>query len=68
KEAAIEFRDYVKNNFSDDFFVDKLHLHKREIPLFIDFCSKDFASIKIPQSNELDVIAFLIEKRSEYKK
>lgn len=68
KEAAIEFRDYIKNNFSDEFFVEKLHLDKSEIPLFIDFCSNDFASIKIPQSNELDVIAFLIQKRSEYKK
>ncbi|WP_136666819.1 hypothetical protein [Flavobacterium sp. H122] len=68
KEAVVEFRNYIERNFSTDFFVNKLNLNEKEIPFFIDFCSKDFASTQIPKSNELDVIEFLIQKRKEYKK
>ncbi|MFC7772605.1 hypothetical protein [Flavobacterium sp. GCM10027622] len=68
KEAVEAFRSHVASDFSKDFFINTLHLEEREIPDFIDFCSKDFASIPVPQNNTLDVIAFLIEKRSEYRK
>jgi len=67
KEAVVEFRNYIERNFTNDFFVNKLGLNEKEIPFFIDFCSKDFASIQIPKNNELDVIEFLIEKKKEYK-
>lgn len=68
KEEVVEFRNYIERNFSTDFFVNKLSLNEKEIPFFIDFCSKDFAVTQIPKNNELDVIAFLIEKRKKYKK
>ncbi|MES2811553.1 MAG: hypothetical protein V4670_03700 [Bacteroidota bacterium] len=67
KEAVIEFRNYIERNFSKEFFINKLSLNEQEIPFFIDFCSKDFASIEIPKNNQLDVIEFLLAKRQEYK-
>jgi hypothetical protein len=68
KEEVVEFRNYIERNFSNDFFVNKLSMNEKEIPFFIDFCSKDFAVTQIPTNNELDVIEFLIDKRKKYKK
>ena len=68
KEDVAAFKNYIERHFSTAFFVNKLHLNEKEIPFFIDFCSKDFASAQIPKNNQLDVIEFLIAKREEYKK
>ncbi|RXR16279.1 hypothetical protein EQG63_11680 [Flavobacterium amnicola] len=68
KVEKTNFRQYVKNNFSDDFFSKDLHLKTEEIPLFIDFCALDVYSSEVIYKNGiLDVIEFLLTKRKEFK-
>jgi len=68
KQTKSTFRQYVKNNFTDDFFSKELHLKTEEIPFFIDFCCLDSKSSEvIHKNNILDVIEFLLAKRKEFK-
>jgi len=69
KVEKINFRQYLYNNFSDDFFNKDLHLKTEEIPFFIDFCSLDSQSSEVIHKNSiLDVVEFLLTKRKEFKK
>lgn len=68
KVVKTNFRQYLKNNFSDDFFSKELKLQPDEITLFIDFCALDAqASEVIHKNGILDVIEFLLTKRKEFK-
>jgi hypothetical protein len=62
------FKNYVKREFSNEFFITKLNLKENEIDPFIDFCENDLKSRIVTQQNGvLDVLEFLLEKRKEYK-
>lgn len=68
KNKPIEFEKLVRYKVSNDFFVDKLKLEESEIDLFLIFCKNDKTSNQFSkESNELDIIDFLVFKRKEFK-
>ncbi|ESU18562.1 hypothetical protein FCR2A7T_28590 [Flavobacterium cauense R2A-7] len=62
------FKNYVKREFPNDFFITKLNLKENEIDSFIDFCENDLKAKHVTDKNGvLDVLDFLIEKRKQFK-
>ncbi|MGX7668528.1 hypothetical protein [Flavobacterium pedocola] len=67
-KKTVSFKQYVRREFSNEFFTSKLDLKESEIDPFITFCENDLKSRDIIQQNGvLDVLQFLIEKRSDFK-
>jgi hypothetical protein len=61
------FKNYVKREFSNDFFITKLNLKENEIDPFIAFCENDLKAKHVTDKNGvLDVLEFLIEKRKQF--
>lgn len=65
----IEFKTYVKSNFSEDFLIKVLELKPNETSLFLDFCENDSKSKQIIKTeNEFIFLDFLISKKAEFYK
>ena len=61
------FHDYVKEQFSENFFIDRLKLKKDEIGLFLAFCENDSNATKLIGLNKrLELIEFLYQKQKEF--
>lgn len=63
------FKEMAKNNLSKDFFSKSLELKPEEIPIFLEYCDADPKSrTLLENSNQLELIEFLLAKRVEFKK
>ncbi len=67
--SKIEFKELVKVNYPDTFFINTLKLKPEEVALFLDFCEADPKSKNILEnSNPLSLLDFLFAKNIEFKK
>lgn len=67
KGKGESFKNYVKREFPNDFFITKLNLKENEIDPFIAFCENDLKAKHVTDKNGvLDVLEFLIEKRKQF--
>lgn len=68
-KPVIDFKDYVKDNFQEDFYTQTLRLKHEQIFAFIEFCEADPKSKNIAQQNNpLVVMDFLMSKSQVFKK
>jgi len=68
-KPEIVFKEYVKDNFQEDFYTKTLRLKPEQVFAFIEFCDADTNAKKIVQNgNQLEVMHFLIVKSEEFKK
>jgi hypothetical protein len=69
KIHQIDFKELVKTNTDERYFVEILKLKPEEIGLFIEFCDADPKSKEVlKHTNPLKLMNFLLEKNSEFKK
>lgn len=69
KIEPIEFKDVMKKNYTDSFYIESLKLKPEEIGLFIEFCDVDPKSkTVIVNTNPLKLMDFLMSKNIEFKK
>jgi hypothetical protein len=69
QKEEIVFKDYVTDNFQEEFYIKKLGLKKEEIFIFIELCSADPNSkILVQNQNKLEIMDFLITKSELFKK
>jgi hypothetical protein len=69
KNHQIGFKELVKNNYNDIFFIETLKLKPEEVALFLEFCDADSKSkYVIKNSNPLKLLDFLLAKNVEFKK
>jgi hypothetical protein len=67
-EEKTAVKDFIKNNFSDDFFLKNLNLKPFEIERFIEYCQNDSNYKKTIATGDLFLITdFLISKKESYK-
>lgn len=69
KNSEIQFKEFVLSTNDEDQLEKTLHLNKKEILLFLDFCDADPKSKTVlVNSNPLKLWDFLLEKNKEFKK
>lgn len=69
KIHQIDFKELVKNNNDEKYYVEILKLKPEEIGLFIEFCDVDPKSKEVLLNpNPLKLLNFLLEKNIEFKK
>jgi hypothetical protein len=69
KIHPIEFKELIKKNYNDSFYIDTLKLKPEEIGLFIEYCDADPKSkIVIQNTNPLKLMDFLLIKSMEFQK
>lgn len=69
KVHQIEFKELMKKNYDDRFYLDVLKLTAEEIDLFIEYCDADPKSKTVLQNtNPLKLLDFLLSKNIEFKK
>ena len=65
----IEFKEFMKKNYNDSFYVEILKLKPEEIGLFIEFCDVDLKSKAVLENtNPLKSMDFLKSKKIEFEK
>lgn len=70
-EAAIknEFKEVVKNNYPQTFFINTLKVKPDDVALFIEFCAANNSSKAVLENyNPLKLLDFLISKKIEFDK
>lgn len=68
-KLQIEFKDYVKDNFQEDFYTKTLALKSDDIFRFLEFCDADPSAKTIANSNsKIAVLEFLLAKNKAFKK
>lgn len=68
-KPQIVFKDYVKDNFQEDFYIKTLELKPDEIFRFLEFCEADPKAKTIVNSdNKMAVMEFLLTKNKAFKK
>ncbi|TDE00866.1 peptidase associated/transthyretin-like domain-containing protein [Flavobacterium hiemivividum] len=66
---TISFKDFVKKNCNEDYFIKTLQLKPDQIELFLQFCEADPKSkIVVANNNTLSTMDFLFIKNEEFKK
>jgi len=69
QQKPIPFKDYAKANFKESFFTKTLKLEPGDKERFIDFCDSDPNSkTVIAKNDELAILEFLMNKKSEFDK
>lgn len=69
KMVPIEFKEVMKKNYTDNFYIESLKLKPEQIGLFIEFCDVDPKSkTVIINTNPLKLMDFLMSKNIEFKK
>ena len=67
--SKIEFKELVKTNYTEPFFVNTLKLKPEEVALFLEFCDADPKSKTVLENtNPLKLMDFLFAKNIEFKK
>ena len=67
--SKIEFKELVKTNYTETFFVNTLKLKPEEVALFLEFCDADPKSKAVLENtNPLKLMDFLFAKNIEFKK
>lgn len=67
--SKIEFKELVKTDYPETFFINTLKLKPEEVSLFLEFCDTDPKSKTILENtNPLKLMDFLITKNIEFKK
>jgi hypothetical protein len=65
----IDFKEYAKSNFSEEFYTKTLELKPDEIALFLNFCEADSKSKEIIESeDEFTIMDFLVSKKEAFLK
>lgn len=68
-KQEIVFKDYVTDNFQEEFYIKTLGLKKEEIFIFIELCNADPNSkILVQNQNKLEIMDFLVTKSELFKK
>ena len=66
--SKIEFKELVKTNYTETFFVNTLKLKPEEVSLFLEFCDADPKSKTVLENtNPLKLMDFLFAKNVEFK-
>jgi hypothetical protein len=69
KMKNIDFQEYAKSNFSEEFYTKTLELKPEEIALFLNFCEADSKSKEIIESeDEFTIMDFLVSKKEAFLK
>ena len=69
KIHQIKFKELMKKNYKDSFYIETLKLQPEEIGLFIEFCDADPKSKTVLENtNPLRLMDFLLSKKIEFKK
>ena len=69
EQKSIPFKHRILNEYDSDFFSKTLDIEKEDILPFIEYCEADPKSMTITdESNTLDIIDFLMVKKSEFNK
>lgn len=69
KIDQIDFKELMKKNYNDSFYIETLKLQPEQIGLFIEFCDADPKSITVlKNTNLLKLMDFLFVKNNEFKK
>ena len=67
--SKIKFKELVKTNYTETFFVNTLKLKPEEVALFLEFCDADPKSKTVLENtNPLKLMDFLFAKNVEFKK
>lgn len=67
--SKIEFKELVKTDYPETFFIKTLKLKPEEVSLFLEFCDADSKSKTVLENNNpLKLMDFLITKKIEFKK
>lgn len=65
--SNIDFKDFAKANFTNDFFIETLELKQDEIDLFLNFCEADPKSKEIiATEDEFMIMDFLVSKKAPF--
>jgi hypothetical protein len=69
KIHKIDFKEFIKKNYNDSFYIEILKLKPEEIGLFIEFCDVDLKSKAVLENtNPLKSMDFLMSKKIEFEK
>jgi len=69
KIHEIDFKEFIKKNYNDSFYIEVLQLKPEEIGLFLEFCDADPKSKMILENtNPLKTMDFLKSKKIEFEK
>lgn len=69
KIHQIDFKELMKKNYNDSFYIETLKLKPEKIGLFIEFCDADPKSKTVLENtNPLKLMDFLISKKIEFNK
>ena len=69
KIHEIDFKEFMKKNYNDSFYIETLKLKPDEIGLFIEFCDVDPKSkTALENTNPLKSMDFLMSKKIEFEK
>jgi hypothetical protein len=69
KTHEIEFKELMKKNYNDSFYIETLKLKPEKIGLFIEFCDADPKSKTVLENtNPLRLMDFLMSKKIEFNK
>ena len=69
KIHEIDFKEFMKKNYNDSFYIEVLQLKPEEIGLFIEFCDVDIKSKAVlKNTNPLKSLDFLMSKKFEFEK
>jgi hypothetical protein len=69
KIHEIDFKEFMKKNYNDSFYIEILKLKPEEIGLFIEFCDVDLKSKAVLENtNPLKSLDFLMSKKIEFEK
>ncbi len=67
-KEEIVFKDYVTDNFQEEFYIKTLGLKKESIFIFIEFCDADPNSkLLVQNQNSLEMMDYLITKNKVFK-